>query len=438
MTAPTPLEGVLLSIASEQALELAAARRDGQVLSTIRLLLGILAADADGSWSGVELQATYLDADDASRFPDPSPEPAGAWHGVALTATATAALSVAASVASEYHLVPVPPAVLALGLLADPEAGATRALLSESALTHPELLELVQDEVLDVTLERLDLDSLLDDARGGVSRRGAADPALRDPGWIPPEETALSTLAGVVEQLQADEELSALFSAMWLDAEGLTQANRELADVPDEPAAEVYERTRRRYSTETPSPLEVVVGCALTPSARVAEALRRLGLSSSELAGQAAEVRERRAGNDATSTAVFLASLINGLWTLATTALVVLAAAEGAWWKLVFVWLVWMGHPQNGPLGSALTSVVLFVFVSPAAGIVSFIGIAADLLQAEAERRALLARTGVYVTLRELRSITCRLLRARGLRAQRHRQFVRARMRALRDGRQLT
>lgn len=73
--------------------------------------------------------------------------------GGSATAQAVEALAVAAWLAEAYQLLPMPPAVLALGALWSPDAGAARSLLDGSELGHQDLLELVQDAVLGARLE---------------------------------------------------------------------------------------------------------------------------------------------------------------------------------------------------------------------------------------------------------------------------------------------
>lgn len=122
-------------------------------MSTAGVLHALFAVDTVGKWETVQLRTTFLAADGPSDFPDPLCAGAGAWENVPLTRSATDALLAAAEVARTYRLIPVPPGVLVLGLVADPRSGAARALLSDSDLPHAGLLHLIQDEALDTRLE---------------------------------------------------------------------------------------------------------------------------------------------------------------------------------------------------------------------------------------------------------------------------------------------
>lgn len=169
-----PLHDVPLATTVVAALGLAAARGDRQPLGTFDLLLAIVDTDSTGAWDAVQLHASYVALADAARFPDPDADCSGAWAGVSLTGTATRALATAARIAGEFSMLPLPGGVLALGLLADPASGASRALLAEAEIDHDALLEIVQDDVLDVHLEGLDL------AAPRAVAEGASQPPAAD------------------------------------------------------------------------------------------------------------------------------------------------------------------------------------------------------------------------------------------------------------------
>lgn len=149
---PDPLSNVVLSSACVAALTLAATKRRGP-MSTLDILLGVVAADHYGDWSSLQLRATYLSPEDTARFTDPPGDTGATWQRVPLTPAAAEALRVARTLSEDYELVPLPPGLLTLGLLLAPDAAATRALLSESDLSHAELLDLAQDAILGSTLE---------------------------------------------------------------------------------------------------------------------------------------------------------------------------------------------------------------------------------------------------------------------------------------------
>lgn len=136
-----------LATSTVAGLELAAERRAGWPLDTFQILCALIEMD-EASWATVLLRTTYVTADSSDVYMDRPADIAGDWEGVPLTAHAAAACRVAAEISATHDLRPLPPGVLALGLVADPSSGASRALLEESDLTHGELADLLEQELL--------------------------------------------------------------------------------------------------------------------------------------------------------------------------------------------------------------------------------------------------------------------------------------------------
>lgn len=151
-----PLGDVPLAASTAGALEHAAARLHGRSLETFDILAAIVAVDRIGNWDGVQLRSTFISRDEVQRFRDARGGPAGTWRGIALTREAGEGLRVAANLARRYDLLPMPPGILALGMVCHADSGAARALLEESDVDHAQLIELIQDEILGMGLERLD------------------------------------------------------------------------------------------------------------------------------------------------------------------------------------------------------------------------------------------------------------------------------------------
>jgi hypothetical protein len=147
-----------LSIVSASSLEMAAARAVGRgaPLDTFDLLAALVGQDVVGGWSQLQLATTFIEPDEADQYGDPIESGGGSWRNVPLTPAASRALAMAAELADAYQITPVPPGLIALGAVWDPDSGAARALLAESPVGHPVLLELVQDEILGTRLEGLD------------------------------------------------------------------------------------------------------------------------------------------------------------------------------------------------------------------------------------------------------------------------------------------
>lgn len=140
------------------ALVLAAASRVDGSLTTARLLVEIMRVDSNTSgWARICLQSRSLDEIDPAQWPDLCNESAATWEDVPLSEDLAAALRVAARLVDEYALVPMPTVALVLGLIADPAAGAARALVEGTGCTHAELIDLVQDSLVGGRFESLDL-----------------------------------------------------------------------------------------------------------------------------------------------------------------------------------------------------------------------------------------------------------------------------------------
>lgn len=163
-----PLGDVLISIDANVALELAAARRGDRPIGTFDILQAIVETDTRGGWETIQLRATFVSARDAALFRDPAAACEHAWRNIPLTAHASAALAIASRIAMTYDLRPMPPGILALGLVWDPRSGACAALLEEAEIDHGALLDLVQHEVLGIGL--VELTRTIDRASRGQNR----------------------------------------------------------------------------------------------------------------------------------------------------------------------------------------------------------------------------------------------------------------------------
>lgn len=173
-----PLSNVSLTTDVVAALTLAATRRGGRPVGTGGLLAALVAGDAVGAWSTIQLRATWIDPDGGEALPDPDPAVArGVWRDVPLTGAATDALTVAAEIARAYDLHPLPPGALALGLAWHVDCGAARGLLAEGEVDHRGLLDLIQDELVGAQLEGLE--STFGPRRERIARSpGAQDPTV--------------------------------------------------------------------------------------------------------------------------------------------------------------------------------------------------------------------------------------------------------------------
>jgi hypothetical protein len=259
----------------------------------------------------------------------------------------------AVKIAADYHLVPLPPGVLALGALSEPSTGACRALLDESDCSHEQLLELVQSEILEVDLEDFKPGKLTERRTRLVDRLSRRKPtgppaSVRSHDWITEAPGALDVLAGALEASKTDDRLRELLTSMLLESDRISALGRQLCEVPDVPAAEVRASAERRFGVSPPDLSALIVAAVLSGSERVTEALRQLALTPHELAAQVADHRLRDEGeSDVVSSPTIRFTMLNALFGVLASLLVIRASFGdgGHWWRLFFLWLVWMGHP---------------------------------------------------------------------------------------------
>ncbi|HEU5104378.1 MAG TPA: hypothetical protein VFU11_00915, partial [Solirubrobacterales bacterium] len=127
-----------------------------------------------------------------------------------LTPTAAEGMQLASDLAKSYDLLPVPVGALSLGMVWRAGSGAALALLEEAELSHPELLDLLQDELLGGRLENLDLDQFRKQGASVVAAGASPDEdtstASVRPLAPPPDLSSLPAQDPVLRQLLEDAE----------------------------------------------------------------------------------------------------------------------------------------------------------------------------------------------------------------------------------------
>lgn len=133
---------------------IAALRSAGQRIShpvdTRDLLVALIQADESAVWSRILLHTGDIDAIAGKIALDPVNRGSDDWYGMPVTGTCAAALDSAGRLAQHYGLWPLPPGILALGLIADESSSAAQVL--GDGLERGELLRLIQSEVLGTSL----------------------------------------------------------------------------------------------------------------------------------------------------------------------------------------------------------------------------------------------------------------------------------------------
>jgi hypothetical protein len=171
-----PFDGQPVTDTVQRAVDAAteAAARAGHPIDTRALLSALTDADHVGAWDRIGLFAATRarPALSTSSASEPTDTPLGRSGGGPLfSRNCAAATHIAARVSREYRLGPVPPGVLALGLVADRRTGAAYELGGLDADGHRQLVAELQHSLLDTTLEHLELipgvDRAADDDHAG-------------------------------------------------------------------------------------------------------------------------------------------------------------------------------------------------------------------------------------------------------------------------------
>lgn len=140
-----PVLGVMTSGALDDAA--GSGGRAGRPLDTLGLLLS-LSADTAGQWDRIWLEFGEPGSDMVGLYEDPDPLSDDRWRGRPVTGTCACAIRAAVILAEASEMLPVSPGLLALCLVADSGAAATRALAGSSASAHARMLELAQEALV--------------------------------------------------------------------------------------------------------------------------------------------------------------------------------------------------------------------------------------------------------------------------------------------------
>jgi hypothetical protein len=402
-------EGVPLGDTAQYAFQFAATEIGPPgILETGRLLYTLSRMDVHGNWARIWTRAGFPapevlnDARDSDHL-----DRAVTWHGVRVSGDVARSLSSAAEMATKNDMVPVPAGLLAVALLANEGAGATRTLLAGEEQTHDGLLSLIIGELLgtsELYLPGKDDDRAAPDHPhpGRVS-----DPwherAARLAGGRSPDD--LDLLAVLVETGAVDRPAAAAL---------LARAHTELADTAralgTRSVSDVVEDACEEFGVVTPGAQHVLFALADRPSSALAALVTVAGLSAPQLAAGAMTELDPETATDGPRlrSDVQLWTIINLVLLLGTAVLIVRnVLATGMWWELLFLPLVFYGPPATmawvpgiGAAGLALVDVQAAVVLA-AEGLSSW-------LRERAERGGLTARTGVRLRLSECRSFLAR------------------------------
>ena len=154
------LAGIPLTETVESALRTAAAEagRRGQPIDSLAVLVALMDADSAGDWHRIWLYSRSREAIEQTGYED-QPLPGGWWNNVALTQACSAAFDTAWRVSQQYQLTPLQVGVLILGLIADETSAAARALNIDNQDRKNFMAELVQEDLIGISLIGLRLGS---------------------------------------------------------------------------------------------------------------------------------------------------------------------------------------------------------------------------------------------------------------------------------------
>jgi hypothetical protein len=368
--------------------------RPHETLSTGRVLLALSRMDVHGNWHRIWDRAGNSPPEVSDLAEDLNHDSeATTWHGVRVSGDLARSFSLAAAIATEHGMTPIPAGLLAFTLLADENAGAARTVLSGGKIGHDELLALVEHELL----------------RPNESQIAPEEPE-HDTGWVERAER----LSGTREPDDLD------LLAVLIDSGSIGRAgnDRLLAQVHGEtvaearlfgtrPATSVAESAREEFGVEAPNAHQLVFALADRPSPAFTAVVGLAGVTPRQLAAGAMTELDRntrpRVYED-----VHLWSIAN-LALMAAAAVLLLrhAISAGAWWELGFLLAVFLGPPAVTAWFPAACAVGLAVF-DPVAATALAAEALVSRLRERAERGALTARTGVRLTLAEHRAFVAR------------------------------
>ncbi|GAA1615791.1 hypothetical protein [Actinoplanes couchii] len=393
------------------ALDLAAAETGpARPVDTRDVLLALARVDMGGDWQ--RLWLAFDSPEVIARFPvrDPAPEPAADWGPAVLTAGCTRALAAAVRLADVYDTGEVPVGLAAIALTGEPDSAAATAVTFGDRSRHPELLELLQEVAVQAVLN--DLPDALRHAFAGspVLRAGDGDRELdavvgRLGGPDSLNRVDAVALVGAAVEVTGEPTLVTHLERMELTRDVVGEARRMAGDQPSASAADMIQRARDRFDTTEPTAAQLIVAATTRPVPAVRRTAWLLGLSAEEIAYEAADADTRqRPHDDKVSDYTMALTVLLVVLNVVTSVLVVTRAVQhGPWWLLLFVLLIWSGHPRLPNWWAFLVALLLYPPAGLPVAAPALAGALAELALARSERRTAFFRTGVRLTARQWR-----------------------------------
>ena len=413
------LEGATLTQPVVDALRHASADSQADSFITTRdLMAQLIRVDHVGRWDRVFLHATHPDTVTSIYDLENTLDPHSVWSHVRISAHCANALRVARHISDRYDLWPMPAGVLALGLISDPESTACHIMLSCTDLSHQELIDLIQDEVLGVSLGGVTSTFGL----GQPEEHFSADVAHASNGilttaqrYAPPGESAgaVELLTAVLDFLGGGQ-LEYAIDSLPLDARFVATTLLAVQDFETVPAESIIAAAADQFTTARPTADQLLVTLTRKPVNAVRKSLWYAGLDSDEVAVVAANIGyENRKRPTWRPDYIMLLSTLHLLIAVVVAALVILHVAETRDWpNLLLLLISWWGYPGASPWIGAPVSVSLLFLVGPLAAGACATGLAIGLASQRAERFEFFRSTGVQPSLKSWRRCRPRLLKA--------------------------
>jgi hypothetical protein len=402
------MDELILTEGATAALRLAATRRPRNgSLTTGLAFAAISQVDMVQAWDRIWLHAGEPDAIQLADAPETDGQRAAhTWENVPLSGDMANAMAGLRMLCEKYTLVPASTGVLALALVMDPRSGAARRLCADG-LSHPALLEIIQDDLIGMSL-------------GGLSAAiaGMANPKAKPGVGDPSARELLELAAGRAAGRRAPDEMDVLAVMLTVPKTagllGRLGLGKELIEEAEEPLRAIGLRSALEVDPNSgESAMHLLAGLAKAPSPGLSWLLRLTGIDKADVAAEAMEMAAADAGRRRRSSrSVVALGLVNLLLSLVTLALLALhVAGSGSLWELLLIPLIWVGYPRWPSVLPILITVPMYLLVSPTVGVIQLIAGFGDWLQARAERRELIARTGVIVSRGVLRRVAVRRMR---------------------------
>ena len=372
-------------------------------VDTRDVLLALMEGDPYSEWERVWLRFAGPESVASAVVGDPVGEPGAGWGSASLSVTCCAGLALAVRLAEAYGPGPVSIGVATLGLVANPATAAARALTRGDDRRHPALLESVQESIVGGSLN--DLDEVLRSEPHEPPRDEGVkefDAIVADLGGAERlrERDALALLAAAIRQVR-DPDLKRRLSLLRLDAIVVESVRPKVAELSGPTAEELVVRAQNRFDTARPDAQQLIVAVTHRACEPVTRALWLLGDPAVGVAFEAAATdAQGRKGPDDVSNSTVGATVLNALISVAATMFIVRAAVHTHhWWLLSFIYIVWTGHP----VVTLVAAAALWWAADSVTALTALVLAVVDLVMARTEIRTAMFRTGIRLTIRDLR-----------------------------------